>query len=125
MKGKVWLIGWLIIVCIGLGVIGGYMYKIDPYMHFHKPDTERYFYSLDNQRSQNDGITKHFDYNAIITGTSMTENFMATEVDSIFNVNSIKVPYSGATYKEINDNLKTAFNTHEGKFQDFRNEYYF
>ena len=40
MKGRVWLIGWLIIVCIGLGVIGGYMYKIDPYMHFHKPDPE-------------------------------------------------------------------------------------
>ena len=110
MKGKVWLIGWLIIVCIGLGVIGGYMYKIDPYMHFHKPDTERYFYSLDNQRSQNDGITKHFNYDALITGTSMTENFKTSEMNTIFDCNSIKVSYSGGSYKEMNDNLKIAVN---------------
>jgi len=110
MKGKYWLTGWLIIVCIGLGILGGWVYKVDPYMHFHKPDTEKYFYSLHNQRSQNDGMTKHFDYDALITGTSMTENFKTSEMDAIFGCNSIKVPYSGGSYKEINDNLKVATN---------------
>lgn len=84
------------------------MYRIDPYMHYHKPDTEGYFYSLNNQRSQNDGITKHFEYDALITGTSMTENFKTSEMDALFACNSIKVPYSGGSYKEINDNLKVA-----------------
>lgn len=108
MKGRTWLIGWLIIVCMGLGLIGSWVYKVDPYMHFHKPDTERYFYVLDNQRSQNDGIIKHFDYDALITGTSMTENFKTSEMDTIFGCKSIKVPYSGGSYKEINDSLKRA-----------------
>ena len=48
---------------------------------------------------------KHFDYDAIITGTSMTENFLSSEFDSLFGVNSVKTTFSGASYKEINQNF--------------------
>lgn len=108
MKSKIWLIGWLVLVLIPLIVIAGYVIKIDPYFHYHKPDTQSYFYCLNNQRSQNDGISRHFEYDALITGTSMTENFKTSEMDEIFHVKSIKVSYSGGTYKEINDNLINA-----------------
>lgn len=108
MKSKVWLVGWFALVMFLLSVIGGWVYKIDPYFHYHKPDLEAYFYVLNNQRSQNDGISKHFDYDALITGTSMTANFKTSEMDAIFGVNSIKVPYSGGSYKETNDNLAVA-----------------
>ena len=64
------------------------------------------FELLNNERSQNNGISKHFNYDALITGTSMTENFKCSEMDSIFGTNSIKVPFSGGTYKEINDNVR-------------------
>ena len=105
MKSKIWLAGWLVLTFGALAVIGAFVYKVDPYMHYHKPNTDFYYYSLNNQRSQNNGITKHFDYNALITGTSMTENFRTSEFDEIFGVNSIKVSYSGGSYKEMNDNL--------------------
>lgn len=108
MKVKIWLISWLIIVASALSVLGFWVYKIDPFFHYHKPDLDGYFYSLDNQRSQNDGISKHFDYDALISGTSMTENFRTTEADKIFGCNSIKVAYSGGSYKEINDNIENA-----------------
>lgn len=108
MKSTKWIIGWFILVITVLLGIGCFVYKIDPYFHYHKPDTKTYFYSLDNQRSQNDGISKHFEYDALITGTSMTENFKTSEMDEVFHVNSIKVAYSGGTYKEINDNLSVA-----------------
>ena len=111
MKSKYWIVGWLSIVVLGLALISIWVYKIDPYMHFHKPNTLRYYYSLDNQRSQNDGITKHFDYDALITGTSMTENFKTSEMDKLFGCSSIKVSYSGGSYKELNDNLKIAANS--------------
>ena len=84
------------------------MLTIDPYFHYHKPYTDSYYYDLNNQRSQNDGISKHFDYNALITGTSMTENFKTSELNEIFGVNSVKVSYSGGSYKEMNDNLVIA-----------------
>lgn len=108
MKYKKWLIGWLVMVTIMLIVIGGFVYKVDPYFHYHAPDTEKYYYSLNNERSQNNGIVKHFDYDALITGTSMTENFKTSEFDDIFGVKSVKTAYSGGTYKEINDNLDVA-----------------
>lgn len=105
MKSKNWIIGWGVIVSIFLSIIGILVIKIDPYFHYHKPDLNKYYYSLDNQRSQNNGVIKNFDYDALITGSSMTENFKTSEMDSIFAVKSIKVPFSGGTYKEINDNL--------------------
>lgn len=110
MKAKIWLVGWAIIVISALVTMCYWVYRIDPYFHYHKPDLEKYYYTLDNQRYQNDGICQHFDYDAIITGTSLTENFRTSEMDSIFGCHSIKVPYAGATYKEINDNLKRSLN---------------
>lgn len=108
MKVKSWLISWFLIVISVLSILGYWVYSIDPYFHYHKPELDRYFYTLDNQRSQNDGICKHFDYDALISGTSMTENFRTTEMDKMFGCNSIKVAYSGGSYKEINDNIRNA-----------------
>lgn len=112
MKGKVWTAGFFAIVMIPLVMVGKWVYDIDPFFHYRKPDTSRYYYDLNSQRFQNDGISKYFDYDALITGTSMTENFKASELDEIFGVYSVKVTYSGASYKEINDNLRTALRYH-------------
>lgn len=108
MKTKILIFEWVAIVVTILVICANFVYKIDPYFHYHKPILEGYFYSLDNQRSQNDGISKNFDYDALITGTSMTENFKTSEMDEIFGTHSIKVSYSGGSYKEINDNLVNA-----------------
>lgn len=108
MKSKSWIIGYLVLVIGALTVAGAGVVKVDPFFHYHKPLTEVYYYNLNSQRNQNDGIIKHFDYDALITGTSMVENFKTSELDAIFGTNSIKVPYSGASYKEINDNLLNA-----------------
>lgn len=108
MKGKVWTAGFFIMVMIPLIMMGKWVYDIDPFFHYHRPDTTKYYYDLNSQRFQNDGICKHFDYDALITGSSMTENFKTSKMDEIFGVHSVKVTFSGASYKEINDNLKIA-----------------
>ena len=107
MKSKRWLTGYFCIVLILLCTIGAVTYYIDPYFHSHYPHTDKYSYELFNERYQNDGIIRHFNYDAVITGTSMTEQFKTSEMDALFGTQSIKVPYSGATYKEINDSLRT------------------
>lgn len=112
MRSKTWLTGYFCIVMVLLCAIGGVVCYIDPYFHYHYPHTDQCYYALANQRQQNDGITKHFDYNAVITGTSMTEHFKTSEADTLFEVESIKVPYSGGSYKEINDNLRIALRYH-------------
>lgn len=110
MKGnsKVWIAGYLALVIGALAVVWGGVMEVDPFFHYHKPDTEKYFYTINNQRSQNDGISKNFEYDALITGTSMTENFKASEMDEIFGTHAIKVPFSGGSFKEINDHLINA-----------------
>ena len=105
MKNKTWLLIFAAVAVVtGIAICSLTAY-VDPYMHFHKPLTDRFFYSVNNQRSQNDGIIKNFDYDTIITGSSMTENFRTSEADRFFECNSIKVPFAGATFKELNDNL--------------------
>ena len=86
----------------------------DPFFHYHAPYTDRFYYRLDNQRFQNDGILKHFDYDALITGSSMAENFTVTEVNDLFGVHAVKVCYEGATLHETNEALRTAFANNEG-----------
>lgn len=113
VKSKIWVVGFLILVSVTLSVIGSAVIKIDPFFHYRAPDIDTYYYRLDNQRSQNDGISKHFKYDALITGTSMTENFKTSEMDELFGTHSIKVPYAAGSYKEINDNLINALNSNK------------
>lgn len=107
-KNKIWIMGTCMLTIISFLFIAAITVYIDPLFHFHAP-LEKYEYPITDQRYQNDGITRHFEYDSIITGTSMTQNFKTTEADSIFNANFIKVPFSGAHYKEINDCLQRAY----------------
>lgn len=111
MSYKKYTIYSLILLFVSLGLIGGFVFFVDPYFHYHKPMLN--YYVLNNQRYHNDGIAKNFDYDAIITGTSMTENFKTSELDRLFNVNSVKMSFSGGSFKEINDNLEVAINNNE------------
>lgn len=108
IKPKIWITGFLILVLVPLIFIGTQVVKVDPFFHYHAPYIDSYYYKLGNERSQNNGIEQHFQYDAMITGTSMIENFKTSEMDGIFGTNSIKVPYPGATFKEINDAVKNA-----------------
>ncbi len=108
MRANKWLLCWATLVMSALLAFSLLVYGIDPYFHYHKPYTDKYYYKLDSQRDQNDGISKHFEYDGIITGTSMTEYFKVSEAENIFGGHFIKVPYPGASYKEINDNLSRA-----------------
>ena len=104
-KNKKWSISCLFGIGILLVAFGSITVYMDPFFHYHKPQ-EGVSYTLDaNERYKNDGILKHFNYDAIIAGTSMIGNFKTTEFDDEFGVNSIKVGFSGGGYKEIGSAL--------------------
>ena len=89
MNKKFWVLGYLALVMAALITVSALSVSIDPFFHFHSPDTDRYYYTLDNQRSQNNGIVKNFEYEGIITGTSMTENFKTSVAEDLFGVKFI------------------------------------
>lgn len=80
---------------------------IDPFLHYHEP-LSFLEYPLKDERYQNDGITRHFEYDALITGTSMTQNFKPSEFEALWHAKTVKASYSGATYHELNQHIRRA-----------------
>lgn len=110
--GKKYVISCLVSIIVVLLLIAVINYIFDPFLHYHKP-FDWVSYELNNQRYQNNGILKYFDYDALITGNSMTENFKTSEFDDLFGVNSVKVSLSGASYKELWDNINVALESNK------------
>lgn len=79
----------------------------DPYFHYHKPFSFL-SYRLYEERYINDGISRHFDFDGLITGTSMAQNFKTSEMDALFGTVSVKETFSGAGYQELAENLDRA-----------------
>ena len=100
----IWIVVTIMLTIISFCLFALITVYIDPLFHYHKP-LQGYEYPLDNERYQNDGITRNFEYDSIITGTSMVENFKTSEANQIFGADFIKVPFWGSRYKETNDNL--------------------
>lgn len=107
MKAKTWFCGAVAGTLAVLAVFAGYIVVVDPFFHYHAP-LPQVAYTMDNSRYQNDGIVKHFQYDTLITGTSMISNFKTTECDALFGGTSVKTPFHGGTFREVNDNLENA-----------------
>ena len=107
MKAKKWFLSCMSVLAGSILLMLLVFWIFDPYFHFHKPFSF-ISYRLYDERYINDGISRHFDYDAIITGTSMAQNFKTSEVDALFGVESVKETFSGAGYKELSENLDRA-----------------
>lgn len=107
MKSKNFNIIFFSILLGGLALVALLNIVIDPLFHYHAP-LSGVSYRLDDERYQNNGIVKHFTYDAMITGTSMTENFKTSQMDELFGTNGIKTCFMGGSYKEISDNIRVA-----------------
>lgn len=107
MNFKKFGVGVLALILAALALLGAVTAVIDPFFHYHAP-LKGLQYEIYYERYQNDGILKHFDYDAVITGNSMCENFKTSELAALFGVNAVKVPYSGASAKELDMSNRTA-----------------
>ena len=104
---KKWFQKCILVLLLLLVLIVAVVVFVDPYFHYHKP-FDFMSYRLYEERYINDGIGRHFDYDAIITGTSMAQNFKPSELDALFGTRAVKMPFSGAGYEELSENLDRA-----------------
>lgn len=109
-KQKKWFLTTFFITVATLIIILLTMVIIDPYFHYHAP-LKGVSYRLYSERYMNNGIAKHFDYDAVITGSSMNQNFKTTLMDELFETNAIKIPFSGAGFREIKNAVKVALDS--------------
>lgn len=88
---------FFIISLIGLILFGGIVILFDPFYHYHKP-LPFLKAILWEKEYQVPGTLDHFDYNAVIAGSSVAENNNNKWFDENFNCTSIKAIRSyGAT----------------------------
>lgn len=113
MNSKQWSICFLSLCLVLLLLSAALTGIVDPFFHYRAP-MEQLEYPINDQRYQNDGIVRHFSYDGLITGTSLSENFRTSEMDALFGTRSVKVCYSGGTYAEITGNLHQALKSNPG-----------
>ncbi|MFC5651363.1 copper amine oxidase N-terminal domain-containing protein [Paenibacillus solisilvae] len=83
---------------------------LDPLQFYHKATWYSPVFSTE-QRYQNPGLARNYDYDTIIIGTSMTENFVPTEVDQALGGKTLKLSIRGSTADEHFKIAKLALET--------------
>ncbi|WP_027206047.1 hypothetical protein [Butyrivibrio fibrisolvens] len=104
---KKWAITFISIFMSVVLLISGSMLVFDPYFHYHAP-LNGVSYSVGNEVYKNDGICKNWEYETLVTGTSMTENILIEQVNEVFQTSTVRATFYGEGYRRINDNLITA-----------------
>lgn len=95
----------------------------DPFYHYHKPIGSMKAVVTKSEH-QCIGTIRHFDYDAIIMGSSIAENYNNHWFDEAFGGTTIKGIKSGGTTVELLYYLKEAFEAKERKGQKLNNVYY-
>lgn len=107
MQLKRWVL-WVVIGFYSIIVsIGLLVYIVDPYFHFHAP-ISGISYNLDEYEYCNSGIIKNFEYDAFIIGTSLTECTSVDQINSLYEVDAVRLTFLGEGFKYIGENLNTA-----------------
>ena len=102
---KKWFVSLIITLYCSLLVLSIIVIITDPWLHYRKPNNGTLVRLVNNERYQNDGLSRWYEYDALITGTSMSENFYTSQFDQLFGKRSIKLTFSGGTIKEISDSI--------------------
>lgn len=84
-------------------------WAIDP-LQFYRKASYRPILS-ENQRYQNPGLAKNYDYNAVIIGTSHTDNFSTKYIDQQLGCRTLKLSIRNSTSKEQRMILEKAITT--------------
>lgn len=88
------------LVLAGMVLVGLFVYLIDPFYHYHKPwfGMEPYLY---NTVYQTPGVARNLEYDSVILGSSMTENFRTSWFDDELGWHTVKLSYSGARTNDL------------------------
>ena len=80
---------------------------IDPFFHY-RAGLEGLEYPLTEERYINDGMQRHYDYDVLITGTSMSWNFLPSVAEEKLGGRVLKTAYSGAYFHELSESMEQA-----------------
>ena len=106
-----WLRRFLSLVLAVLAILAALVYLIDPYYHYRAYDHK---YKLDKIFSV-PGVVKNYDYDTIIIGSSMTQNFDMDSFRRELGQNPVKATLGGMDWPEMAALLSTLAKSLESK----------
>lgn len=98
MKNIRFVAWFMAFVLLFAALVGTLVFTVDPLQLYRKASYTPLF--TKQQRYQNPGLAKNYTYDTLILGSSMTENFVPSEVGSILEGDVIKLSMEGSTAKE-------------------------
>jgi len=111
---KSWAVGTLA-ACIAAVLLSALaVFIVDPFEHYR----ESSILPLYNHQSYSiPGIARHYDYNAVVLGTSMVEMMRPSVIDECLGVQSVKLPMRGSYSAQMGWELDHIF-----RYKEQRNE---
>ncbi len=103
---KTFIISFLILTLIVISLV----FVVDPFFQYHEPWITEIPY-LYNQVYQAPGLARNTQYDSVILGNSMTENFESDWFNEELGWNTLKLSYSGARTKDLDALFEQIFSS--------------
>ncbi len=112
MTQKRWTALALGMLAIGLLLIVGSVVLIDPFQVYRQATA--FVPPIENgtQNYANAGIAKSYDYDSVIIGSSMTENFRPSQLDALLGGRFVKLPINAGSPFNNKQMMDLAFGSH-------------
>lgn len=102
----------LALIILSLAAIVSSVVIIDPFEVYHRAAMFIPPIESGTQSYSNAGIAKSYDYDSIIIGSSMTENFRPSQLDALLGGRFVKLCINGGTPFNHKQMMDIAFDTH-------------
>lgn len=113
MTRKRWALLTLILLIGALVSIIAAVVIIDPFQIYHQATAFIPPITNSTQNYFNAGIAKSYEYDSVVIGSSMTENFTPSQLDELLGGHYIKLPINGGSAFNHKQMMDLAFGTHE------------
>lgn len=90
-----------------LAACAGIVYAVDPFSHY-RADKDKTKIIYQDPYYQNIGIAKYTQYDTLITGSSMVQNFRANRFDEAFGCDAVRLAFDGGYLPDFVSLLRTA-----------------
>lgn len=108
---KRFVISFIVIFFLILVICAAMVCWIDPYMRYHRAVGVKQVYRT--SEAMIPGVMRHFEYDAVLFGSSMTQNFDINEINEILNCRSIKATSAGLDSESLDKYLATVTRVHK------------
>ena len=103
---KHWALCVMALLVLSLLLCAGLTYVVDPFEQYRE---SKILPLYDQESYNNPGITKNYEYDAVILGTSMVEMSNPSVIDQCFGVRSVKLPMRGSHTAQMGWQLDHVF----------------